>query len=41
MHAEVLPCTITICLPILVLLAVAVFILEGRQTDSQTDRRRD
>jgi len=35
MHAEVLPCTI--CLPTLVLIAQAVFLLKHRQTEK--DRR--
>jgi len=34
-HAEVLPCTI--CVPTLVLIAQAVFLLERGQTDRQTD----
>jgi len=34
-HAEVLPCTV--CLPTLVLIAQAIFLLQRGQTDRQTD----
>ena len=39
MHAEVLPCKLTMCLPTLVLLAQAVLLLERGQTDRQPDSR--
>jgi len=38
-HTEVLPWTI--CLPTLVVIAQAVFLLEHGQTDKQTDRQTD
>ena len=40
MHAEVLPYSVCVGLPSLVLIAYAVFLLEHGHTDRQTDRQK-